>query len=444
MSLQYPDLITDAVSAFHRETNTSTTLRQQFKSGKSGAFVALVDCEGAHDGVFILKVGRLPHDRDDEVVCHEAALRIGAFSGRMPAIVNSVKRDGRYVMLLRIAGRSRINWRPLVESPQLLQRAYSELARAVWTPSLFELGPIQTPQAVLSDFLTYRLSPKHGRIIRQVTQRFGAEFATASHVAHLDDVLPNPLAFAMTNGSTTDTIRILRGPVHGDCHSGNIFVKAQLDAGVSEISLIDLASFRAKSPFFFDQAYFEVATLLRQMDGLGELRWRNLVAALTEEDPTRIAGLEQSERAWAEDILAGRNEVYRLIADRYSDRADDLKLQFILAQVAAGLSFLNLRPREGTGSVGMSPAQYRQAFVWSAIALRHFIQATHLAILKARAGSQAWDFRRLSRRASAISNGAPSSVSTVRVSTFYWCQRLEGTPIAMSCSHFRSCRGTLL
>jgi tetratricopeptide (TPR) repeat protein len=159
-----------------------------------------------------------------------------------------------------------------------------------------------------------------------------------------------------------------------------MFVKAGQDATVAEIYLIDLATYQQKSLFFFDHAYLELATMLRQMDQIGERRWLEFATALSCD---ANQPLEPNERGWLEDILAARTHVFGLASKSYPDRMDDLKLQFLLAHVAAGLAFLHKVPRQGTGSGGLSASQYRQSFVWSAVFLRRFFNLQGLSVEQA-------------------------------------------------------------
>src|SRR5260370_27476205 len=102
------------------------------------------------------------------------------------------------------------------------------------------------------------------------------------------------------------------------------------------------------------------------MDSIGQARWRHLTSVLAQGDPSAISQLEQFERAWASDILAGRAIVQQLVESEYGDRKDDLTLQALLSQVSVGLAFIHKKPRQQSSSIGMSHDQYRQAFICTA------------------------------------------------------------------------------
>lgn len=158
----------------------------------------------------------------------------------------------------------------------------------------------------------------------------GEPLLSSRQFVHVSEALPNPVHFALGTPGT-DRLLPLMAPIHGDCHGRNILVRASTDAQVLDIALIDLASFKDRAPFLFDQAYFEVSTLLRRLRGLGNARWLQLAKTLSF-DSTGTAGLEPDERAWAEDILSGRTSVLEPLYSTFPNRTDDLRLQFSLAR----------------------------------------------------------------------------------------------------------------
>jgi tetratricopeptide (TPR) repeat protein len=357
---------------------TAVQIREVLPTGKSGAFVAVVDCSGAHDGVYVLKVDALPTSWDDEETRHKRALKEGAFSSSLPAIVLSDRTESHYCLLVKIAGHSRIASRPLVAALGLFRSAYSSFATIAWTPPLFAFGDQQSAAQAIADVIGYKLiESEGGRIAKHLRKFIGSEFLTRPLFLHNGQLLPNPFSFLNAHVHVP-ILRPLKGPVHGDCHGQNLFVKAAQDAAVSDVFLIDLATYQSHSLLFFDHAYLELATMLRQMNQLGERRWLEFVAALAREGGGQTP--EPHERGWLEDILASRKHAFELASASYPDRMDDLRMQFLLAHVAAGLAFLHKVPREGEGSGGLTPSQYRQSFIWSAVFLQRLLHvAGHAA-----------------------------------------------------------------
>ena len=278
-----------------------------------------------------------------------------------------------------MAGQSRLAWRPLVTSIRLFCSAYNQLGTIAWTPNLFTLGPQLPGSKIVADALGYKIiESKGGRIKKHLVEFVGGEFAARLQFLHYEQLLPNPFAFARSASGHPTTLRPLLGPVHGDCHAQNLFVRARQDAAATDVYLIDLATYQSSSLIFFDHAYLELATMLRQMDHLGERRWLEFVIALARDSAG--LSLEPNERGWLEDVLKARSHVFDLAGKSYPDRMDDLKLQFLLAHVAAGLAFLHKIPRMGSSSGGLSESQYRQSLIWSAVFLRQFHESMGLTV----------------------------------------------------------------
>ncbi|SHI93329.1 hypothetical protein SAMN02745216_00736 [Desulfatibacillum alkenivorans DSM 16219] len=371
----FPDEIKDIVDLFEKDHGIqSLCVREHLTSGKSGAYVGIVDCEGDIDGLFVLKVGDISEQYDDEIALHEKAVSVGAFNKKIPEIVGSIRNENQYLLLLKIAGSSRIQWRPLVQSQKLFASAYQRLSTTLWNESFFELGEQSSLAALINLALPYQLSEKNGgRITYNIKDYFGDPILDSPIFFHMNKVLPNPYVYALDNSLSSIAIRPLKGPVHGDCHANNIFFKGNLDAKVQDLVLIDLASYSSSGLFFFDHAYFELSTLLNMFTGLGEARWFDLVKGLVDMVPQNIRTLEQNERAWVEDIGKGRDTIFELIKKSFCERQDDLIVQFLMSHVAAGLSFINKKRCNDESSVGLKPEQYNKSFIWASVFLERVL-----------------------------------------------------------------------
>lgn len=65
MRNELPSPVHDFILQIEKKHGTRVELREVFPTGKSTAFVALVDCSGSHDGVYVLKVDAIPAGRTD-------------------------------------------------------------------------------------------------------------------------------------------------------------------------------------------------------------------------------------------------------------------------------------------------------------------------------------------------------------------------------------------
>ena len=377
--VEFPDEIRALVEQFDTTRGNTTLLRVRFRSGKSGAFVGLVDCRGHHDGVFVLKIdSKIKGEREEKK--HRRALEVEAFQGKIPNVVDSFEAGDSHALLLKIAGGSRIAWRPLVESLNLFASGYGATGRALWSPRHFSFGTQERGTTLVADTLGQRLSREHGRILHHARTFLSADIAANRAFHHLGEILPNPLHFALNSHAyDVPLFRPLLGPCHGDCHAANLIVATGYDGTVRDIALIDLSYFQEIAPFFYDTAYLELATLLRQMDSIGQERWRHLTSVMARGDESSISQLEQFERSWAADIFSGRLNLQGMVERDYADRKDDLTLQSQLCQVSVGLAFIHKKPRQQSGSFGLTPDQYRQAFIWAAIHLRTFFETAGVA-----------------------------------------------------------------
>src|SRR5204863_2257561 len=78
---------------------------------------------------------------------------------------------------------------------------------------------------------------------------------------------------------------------------------------------------------------------------------------------------------------------------------------------AAGLALLNKQPRKDAGSGGLSPAQYQQAFVWSAVFLAEFLRLVGPS-------ANQWDTDRSARSIPIL--GVPAVNAAQSPSTHVW------------------------
>lgn len=367
---EFPDWTKGAVNALQVEKKIILTVSSELV-GKSGAFVAFVSCDGAMEGTFVLKVGTVSPYYANEDELHEEVMRDQAFRGKIPIIVAKIRCENVYAFLLEIGGKSRIKWKPLLNTIGLFGSGYSRLIDLLWDDDKVR-STTESAHGLLKQWLDYKLDPNQGRIEKNVLASFGEDISAADSFLCRGVLYPNPLKFVDSHGARLHKIRALYGAFHGDCHAGNVLTQSTTDGEVKDVIIIDFASYRKEGPLFFDGLYFELATLLDQFRGAGEERWIELIEALVHEIPDP-SGHQQLEHGWIADISQARVVIKNNIIDRYQNSQDDLRLQFLLAGVAAGLDFMNKVPKKGIEPVGLERKQYLQAFIWSAIFLKRYV-----------------------------------------------------------------------
>lgn len=373
-----PQYVIALVEVVRIERGVEITLLENFASGKSGAFVARVSASGSLGGTFVMKVSEVHQGWEAELQLHEKALNLGAFSGHLPKVEFSHHTDRHSLVLFSFAGESRIEARPLIAALGLFEATYRKFVEIAWTPKCFSDWNSVSAPALLRSTLDYRLDTSGGgRIRNNMVREFGSELMQSPSFLHEGELLPNPIAFvdmasvpARLNGVA------LLGPVHGDCHSENLFVRTAFGETVEDVFLIDLEMFREASLVFFDHAYLELSILLQQLDGIADHRWLQLACAVSSNSP--VMQLNPTERGWCEAISSCRKTAFSLADGTFSNRHDDLRLQFLLAHAAAGLAFLNKVAKSTSGMEGLSTNQYQRAFIWSTVHLREYLKKLSL------------------------------------------------------------------
>jgi hypothetical protein len=372
---------TSLVARFASNSGLTIRHRDTLVSGKSGAHVYVVDCEGKADGIFILKIAATPVRYQGELSRHSDAERARAFAGKLPEIIASSDIDGQTVLLMRIAGGSRILWRPLAQAASLFSAAYAVVGQTL-TPSAPELEPAELDgRALIVAWLDYRLIPEQGgRIMAHAKALLGDQPETAAWFSVGRHTMPNPVAFALGNSEWTIQVRPAVGPMHGDLHSDNIFLQVSPAGDPVDIRLIDFAFYENRKPLFFDHAYLELSLLIHRWEGIAAPSWLDACLRLHQiVTPPREPRLTLEVNAWITEVRSGREAACQRLRAHYPDRSDDLALQFLLAQVAAGLAFVNKSRRTDTSGAGLSHQQHAMGFLWAATALQVMLDLTQRA-----------------------------------------------------------------
>ncbi|MEW6041634.1 MAG: hypothetical protein AB1633_08945, partial [Elusimicrobiota bacterium] len=370
----------NVVKKLQDEFSIDIVVREILTGGKSGAFVAIVDCRGNVDGIFVLKVAFNTEYNTEDILITEAS-SLGAFSNKIANIVASTHTENAYCLLVQIAGGSRLTWRPLVIEPYLIKSAYKELCRALWTPDLLELKEQLESLSLIKVILGYRLDPKKGRIHHNIGM-INQVLITSKTFVHLERQMPNPYYYSLNyNLIKSFVLRPIFGPCHGDLHPGNLFIQIGQEAKVLDVRLIDFASFVKSAPFFYDHAYFELSMLLKVFEGIAPKRWLELCLAFSDGDNELINKLHPNERAWVEDIHDAKNAAISMAKEFYPSRYDDIYTLYLISHIASGLSFLNKPKNIGDGSFGLTANQYQMSLIWSATFLSTFFKITDTKVV---------------------------------------------------------------
>lgn len=341
--------------------------------GLSGARVFVVDLVSTdYSGEGILKLSAV----DDADAVAEGERQIAARSANsafgeahIPELIASTEHDGKRATLSSVAGRGLEYITPWDDCGYKLQLATArQLSRDLleeWNEARSLTPTHISPRVMLEQWLGYRLGEESGRIGDFVREVCGFEATEPTYIDR-GEWFPNPLAFArgVVDLPPTTLLRALVGNVHGDLHGNNVLSSTRPPIR-STYYLIDFADFHGNRFLFFDHGYFEMSHLLRVRSDADPLQWKALVDAISRfPHPMAEAHLSSDDLGHAELVSAIRGGVESWVERHLPHRMPTLDGQYLLARVAAGLTFVHRRVPESAR---------RKAFLYAASNLRDFL-----------------------------------------------------------------------
>lgn len=344
-------------------------------SGKSGALVFTCDisCQ-EFKGLGILKLdsvdGKLDRDNPTESARHQVAIRANSefAEAHLPRLVATARLHDSTATLTTIAASGLEYAKPLSELPYQQRLAfYPVLALALladWNDGHQLLAGLQSPRDIISSLLGYRLDPATGRIHQHLKSDIGIE-SDVPTITFSGTWLPNPVAFAGRELDLHDDLRIraIAGQVHGDLHANNILVSKIQDS--TEYYLIDLAMYENGQFLFYDHAYFELTTLLRERADVSLERWQAILNSIGYTHNAPASDVPEADDLGLVDLLGKFNQnIFSWIKSQEPNRIPFMESQHMVARIAAGLSFLHKTV----------PVNLRtKSFVYSASCLKHYL-----------------------------------------------------------------------
>ncbi|MGI9622915.1 MAG: hypothetical protein ACR2PK_08780, partial [Acidimicrobiales bacterium] len=342
----FPGEFASMLPVLKREWSIDDLYLTRVLSGKSGARVIVVDIDCRDfSGQAILKL-EIPEDdvKDDQVEpeLHRKAIANAAeyAEAHIPRLVHTLKDKEQTASLLTIAagGLEYCSvWFHLTFDDQVeTARRVSNDVLESWN-SGYQLVPgmIEAP-ALFENWLGERLEPGVSRMDVLLTETFNVD-PHEQTLLHDGDWYPNPVVFARGESPSGPPIRAVAGNTHGDLHGHNLLTRVRR-SDVSDYFLIDLAFYEEDGFLFFDQAYLELSYLLRARADVDPGRWLEVLQAAFEGPATSaedvgvmrvVEAIRQGQQTW--------------VADHEENRTSYMESQMILARVAAGLRFANMR-----------------------------------------------------------------------------------------------------
>jgi len=325
---------------------------QLLVGGWSGAVVYLVSVSSNETKRIehcILKLDRKGKAaKSDEVTRHNTVLNQSTPAFARDHIAElafeRVEQEGSLAIFYRIAGQSLLQYRPLSHYERQSQlktifRQTNAVLLSDWNSHATFEQAIH-PQKVLQKWLSFRLEPG-GPIERFLQESCRVDPATAGLLIN-GHVFPNPLLYAR-QPEPWGQVRVMdvaTGFLHGDLNTNNILVKFANDKESLEgYYLIDFALFKDQMPLLYDQRYLEMSYLMQAMAQISFPKAVNFLTSIAETDDCDPQKVPIEMSGVGEVIAAARNAFADWIEANHPSLYDDLRGQYWLAGVAAGLSY---------------------------------------------------------------------------------------------------------
>ena len=359
----------------------SICLNRKLSGGKSGALVYAADVNSRRSsGQTILKLDKAPDSEwqeENEADRHNRAIADAPeFAEKhLPRLIHSLHYGNEIAALYSIAGGGLEYAEPWPSCPFDQQLEVSrQISRGLleeWNWDYTLSGGLHAPSELLNRWLDYRLDPIEGGRIHGLLQQGGQLTPEEPSLTFEGHWYPNPLAFALKREELPEqlSLRAVTGHCHGDLHGLNVLVDRS-PSSVPSYYLIDLADYQSTQFLFFDHAYFEISCLLASRQSASPANWDAILAHLSrfhhhDEKP----GLRADDLGLIEIVNALRQEVHDWVNRHEGERRSYMESQYLLARVAAGLSFAHKN---------ISRESRRMAFIYAASNLKDYMKLNRL------------------------------------------------------------------
>ncbi|QDU89369.1 Phosphotransferase enzyme family protein [Pirellulimonas nuda] len=346
---------------------------KDFQGGHSGAAVLKVDLsyepgtEGElPGGGYILKVYRHKPSSEDATERKRHDEATGLTHGdaiRIPQLMreHSAEDEGRTrsVLLYQIAGESSTRLTTLQNAAHQLHEFSGGLALGILRQWARGAGTAMSGRELLEAWLKSldRSSrPNVHKLIEGV-------FAGKAQMYAAGKSLVNPLWLYAQCGEENDREVHFPGFLHGDLHLENVLVERKSEDD-PPFWLIDFALARNEAPIGFDQSYLEVSLILCCLRDPTPEQVANLCDAV-EQAPGKER-VPHDNRGLLEMLRGVRDAIARWHEESALGRSDEVRRQFVLSRVAAGLNWAD--------KDGMSESNRLVALYYAAWNARRYVE----------------------------------------------------------------------
>ncbi len=380
--IDWPEAYADLLPALREDWGVSGDIHmiRQLGGGKSGALVFAVDITTAdYSGQAILKLDRSRSAEEEER--NEAGRHMKAFettpdyaAKHLPRVLQMTSKGEQLAILSSIAEvglEYSAPWFDLDYDTQLeTAKTVSRDILEKWNAEYVLSDRLVMPQAILHDWMGYRLDPEESRIFafldHRGQSRAHAQFGPQDPSFMFDGTwFPNPLAFALSEDLPQRLqLRAAMGCHHGDLHGDNVLISKAAKRR-SHYYLIDLAFYEPQQYLFYDHAYFELAYLLRVRKKTSAQDWLAILDRLEEPDSDHKRPSLSADDVGPTGLLrAWRKAWWDWMQRQEGGRRSFMESQMLLARVATGLTFTHRQLPE---------ASRHMAFVYAAHCLKAYL-----------------------------------------------------------------------
>lgn len=335
-------LLDNIAMEFHVGDKENIDIKSKIGEGFSGAEVYLVEFKGTSviRGYYFLKI-------DSEADEYENNLNGFCFSKVAKCFEKRVI-NGYYVMLLQIAGMSKIEYQSFysIYKSSVKIKAVTKITSEILKESTNGRN-IANGELTPTDFFRRQLKNKldpEGVLARYLKKNLYGAAVKNIHAIQLNgDVLPNAFAYAVDDALWSGRkILDMACSIHGDFHGNNVFVSNN----TCDYAIIDMAAYRDDGYIFFDTAYFEFSLMYHDIGEESLASWYYCVSQVVEQawddldfkDSKVIQTISKEEEKW----------INKKTADKFS-YLDELRKARLMARVLVGLNYSGKRnlPDEG-------------------------------------------------------------------------------------------------
>lgn len=337
------NVILECVSEYFGCRNEDVLKRREFKSGKSGSGVFLIEVLQAKKtekvGNYILKIDSINSDEFLNEIQNtiELGKQVLDNSGIIFPKFEYFGRTEEYLFYIYgVAGSDLMDAASIIQAYEKGQSVLEKISRDMlfnWN-SNFSHRTIDLIHLINEGVGTKRLALE-GRIAQRIQNLIGDSLIPTFTYANIN--YPNPYYYLKTaNSPLAKEINALVGNVHGDLNENNIIIKKNIWDKSYDVYMIDYSHYKNNGFLFTDHAYLQLNLLLNERFVTNIYEWCSIVEKT-------LPSIKENRRS---DILFSHyiyNGILGFIKQKQPKNEDNCFIQYLCTHIIAGMNLLNKR-----------------------------------------------------------------------------------------------------